>query len=106
MQHIIINDQSLSSSISGSEKSVVLNQVEMGNHFNAFVLSQTVGPKPDGSFKKKELHQKVLQLCVRKPHTSLRIAILIMLPITQKLPILLWVTFRVVKLCLLRVSRL
>lgn len=53
MQHIIINDQSLSSSISGSEKSVVLNQVEMGNHFNAFVLSQTVGPKPDGSFKKK-----------------------------------------------------
>lgn len=58
MQHIIINDQSLSSSISGSEKSVVLNQVEMGNHFNAFVLSQTVGPKPDGSFKKKGITPK------------------------------------------------
>lgn len=58
MQHIIINNESTCSNVTGSNHSSVLNQVELGDHFNSFVFSQTIGPKPDGSYKRKGLTPK------------------------------------------------
>ena len=52
MQHIIINDTTGTTAVDASNRSV-LNDVELGVHFNSFVFSQMVGPKPDGSYKKK-----------------------------------------------------
>lgn len=50
MQKIIINN-------TGNENSPssILNEVQMGKHFNAFVESQKQGVKPDGSYKRKGL---------------------------------------------------
>ena len=53
MQHIIINKPQTEETEGKSNP--VLNQVEMGDHFNDFVLSQSIGPKPDGSYKEKGL---------------------------------------------------
>lgn len=55
MQHIIINDTPTETTEAIAGATSVLNKVEMGEHFNSFVLSQTVGPKRDGSYKKKGL---------------------------------------------------
>ena len=52
MAKIIINTIDESSSAS-PVVSNVLNEVHDGVHFNAFVESQKMGPKPDGSIKKK-----------------------------------------------------
>ena len=53
MQHIIINDTPTGASAVDTTNSSVLNEVELGAHFNTFVFSQMIGPKPDGSYKKK-----------------------------------------------------
>lgn len=53
MQHIIINDTTTGTSAVDASNRSVLNDVEFGAHFNSFVFSQMVGPKPDGSYKKK-----------------------------------------------------
>ena len=53
MQHIIINETPESASNVDSVSSSILNNVELGAHFNSFISSQMIGPKPDGSYKKK-----------------------------------------------------
>ena len=53
MQHIIINDTTTGTTAVDASNRSVLNDVELGVHFNSFVFSQMVGPKPDGSYKKK-----------------------------------------------------
>lgn len=53
MQHIIINDTTTGTTAVDTSNRSVLNDVELGVHFNSFVFSQMVGPKPDGSYKKK-----------------------------------------------------
>ena len=50
MQKIIINN---TTTPNGSNQTSVLNEVQMGEHFNAFVESQKQGVKPDGSYKRK-----------------------------------------------------
>lgn len=50
MQKIIINN---TTTLNGSNQPSVLNEVQMGEHFNAFVESQKQGVKPDGSYKRK-----------------------------------------------------
>ncbi len=50
MQHIIIGEPSARNAAS---RPSALNQVTMGVHFNTFVLEQTIGPKADGTYKKK-----------------------------------------------------
>jgi hypothetical protein len=52
MEHIIVNEKSKSNSISNPHSNI-LNEVVQGVHFNAFVESQKIGYKSDGSFKKK-----------------------------------------------------
>ena len=47
MQKIIINNNNT------SPHPTVLNEVKMGDHFNAFVESQKQGPKEDGTYKLK-----------------------------------------------------
>jgi len=53
MQHIIINDTPSGVQATDATNSAILNEVCEGVHFNAFVDSQKIGPKPDGSYKKK-----------------------------------------------------
>lgn len=53
MQHIIINDTPSASATVDATSHSVLNEVALGAHFNSFVFSQMIGPKPDGSYKKK-----------------------------------------------------
>ena len=48
MQHIIINDTTTGTTAVDTSNRSVLNDVELGVHFNSFVFSQMVGPKPDG----------------------------------------------------------
>ena len=50
MQKIIINNTTTPSEHAHPP---VLNEVQMGEHFNAFVESQKQGVKPDGSYKRK-----------------------------------------------------
>ena len=50
MQKIIINNTTTPSE---NAHPSVLNEVQMGEHFNAFVESQKQGVKPDGSYKRK-----------------------------------------------------
>jgi hypothetical protein len=50
MQKIIINNVPNNTA---SSKASILNDVQMGAHFNAFVESQKQGPKEDGSYKHK-----------------------------------------------------
>ena len=58
MQHIIINDTQTSVQHTDAHNAAVLNDVVSGVHFNAFVDSQKIGPKPDGSYKKKGITAK------------------------------------------------
>lgn len=50
MQKIIINN---TTTPNGDSKTSLLNEVQMGIHFNEFVESQKLGLKPDGSYKRK-----------------------------------------------------
>ena len=53
MQHIIIDNKELSKSQNNNLGIAALNEVQLGIHFNEFVESQKIGPKPDGSYKKR-----------------------------------------------------
>lgn len=57
MQQIIVNRPSAESS-EGSNRGKVLNTVCTGPHFSAFVESQKIGPKADGTYKKNGLTAK------------------------------------------------
>ena len=52
MQRIIIENQQKSGAVPNSSSSL-LNTVNLGIHFSTFVESQKIGPKPNGSYKKK-----------------------------------------------------
>lgn len=58
MEHIIIDESKRSSDKKDALQKSVLNNVEIGVHFNEFVESQKIGPKSDGSYKKKGITAK------------------------------------------------
>jgi len=58
MEHIIIDESKRASNKNDALKKSVLNSVEIGVHFNEFVESQKIGPKSDGSYKKKGITAK------------------------------------------------
>lgn len=53
MEHIIIDQSKSNSTQNDVLRQSVLNDVEFDVHFNEFVESQKIGPKPDGTYKKK-----------------------------------------------------
>lgn len=53
MQQIIINDTQTGATRVDATNHSTLNEVKLGVHFNSYVFSQMIGPKPDGSYKKK-----------------------------------------------------
>lgn len=55
MEHIIINGKAEKTGNNAQAGGAVLNDVEMGAHFDLFVSLQTMGPKPDGTYKAKGL---------------------------------------------------